>query len=283
MSTGPATRLVDAVDSRALPVYAAGAVAVPYVIDGMDELVERETVWSPHAHPTHELLWNLRGASSVTAADRTWAITPTTGLWLPAGTLHTARAPAGTWYRAAQFGVHAVRPLADAPVAVEVTPLLALLLARLQEPGLAEESRALTEQMVLDVLVPAPHAVAVTTPRAPLLRPVVDAVTADPGDPRTLADWAAALGVSPRTLTRAFRAQTGLSLGGWQAAVRAQRAVLLLASGERVDEVADAVGYASASAFGAAFRRQTGRAPSAFQPPVGAAGVPMARADVPIA
>ncbi len=108
-------------------------------------------------------------------------------------------------------------------------------------------------------------------------------MTADPGDPRALADWAAALGVSPRTLTRAFRAETGLSLGGWQAAVRAQRAVLLLAAGERVDEVAEAVGYASASAFGAAFRRQTGRAPSAFQPSGGSGAVPIARVDVPIA
>lgn len=278
MSTGPAP-----VDSRALPVYSAGSVAVPYVIDGMDELVSRETVWAPHAHPTHELLWNLRGASSVTVADRTWAITPTTGLWLPAGTVHTARAPAGTWYRAAQFGVHAVRPLADAPVAVDVTPLLALLLDRLQDPALAEASRALTEQMVLDLLVPAPHEVAVTTPRSPLLRPVVDALTADPGDPRALADWATALGVSPRSLTRAFRAETGLSLGGWQAAVRAQRAVLLLAAGERVDDVAEAVGYATASAFGAAFRRRTGRSPSAFQPPAGRRAVPIARADVPIA
>ncbi|GIG37685.1 helix-turn-helix domain-containing protein [Cellulomonas pakistanensis] len=271
------------VDSRALPLYAAGAVPVSYVIDGMDELVARETVWEPHAHPTHELLWNLRGASSVTVGDRTWAITPTTGLWLPAGTVHTARAPAGTWYRAAQFGVHAVRPLADAPVGVEVTPLLALLLERLRDAALAEDSRALTERMVLDVLEPAPREVRVTTPGSALLRPVVAAVEADPGDPRALADWAAELGVSARTLTRAFRAETGQSLGGWQAAVRVQRAVLLLAAGERVEDVADAVGYRSASAFGAAFRRQTGRSPSRFQPAAAPVRVPIATGDVPIA
>jgi AraC-like DNA-binding protein/mannose-6-phosphate isomerase-like protein (cupin superfamily) len=272
-----------AVDSRVLPLFAAGAVPVPYVIDRMDELLSRVTVWEPHAHPTHELLWNARGPSSVTVGSRTWAITPTTGLWLPAGTVHSARAPAGTWYRTAQFGVHAVAPLAAGPVAVDVTPLLGLLLERLVDPDLTAGSRALTEQMVLDVLTPAPHQVLVRRPQAALLQPVVAAVDADPGDPRTLADWADQLGVSARTLTRAFRAETGMSLGRWHAAVRAQQAVLLLAAGESVDDVADAVGYRSASAFGAAFRRQTGRTPSRFQPAGAPGDVPIAAPAVPTA
>lgn len=272
-----------AVDSRALPLFAAGAVPVPYVIDRMDELLSRATVWEPHAHPTHELLWNAGGASSVTVDARTWAITPTTGLWLPAGTVHSARAPAGTWYRTAQFGVHAVPPLAPGPVAVEITPLLGLLLERLADAGLPAGSRDLTERMVLDVLAPAPHQVLVQRPRSALLRPVVAAVDADPGDPRTLADWADELGVNPRTLTRAFRAETGLSMGRWQAAVRAQQAVLLLAAGERVEDVADAVGYRSASAFGAAFRRETGLTPSRFQPGTTPSAGPIAGAGVPTA
>jgi AraC-like DNA-binding protein len=254
------------VDRRELPVFEAGAVPVPYVIDPMDELLQRETHWPPHAHPTHELLWNLRGASSATVGSRTWVITPTVGLWLPAGTVHTADGPAGTWYRTAQFGVHAVPPLAPGPVAVEVTALLRLLLDRLTEPGLSDDSRALTEAMVLDVLAPAPHEVAVQMPRSELLAPVAAAVAADPGDPRALAEWSAELGVSPRTLTRAFRAETGLSFGGWQAGVRVHRAVLLLSAGESVESVADAVGYRSASAFGAAFRRETGLTPGAFRP-----------------
>lgn len=272
-----------AVDSRALPLFAAGAVPVPYVIDRMDELLHRVTVWEPHAHPTHELLWNARGASSVTVDSRTWAITPTTGLWLPAGTVHSARAPAGTWYRTAQFGVHAVPPLAGAPVAVEITPLLGLLLERLVDAGLDAASRELTERMVLDVLTPAPHQVLVQRPQSALLRPVVAAVDADPGDPRSLADWAVELGVSPRTLTRAFRAETGLSMGRWQAAVRAQQAVLLLAAGESVDDVADAVGYRSASAFGAAFRRETGLTPGRFQPAPARGDGPIAAPSVPTA
>lgn len=247
-------------------MFAAGSVPVPYVIDPMDELLHRETLWPPHAHPTHELLWNLRGASRATVGARTWVITPSIGLWLPAGTVHTAHGPAGTWYRTAQFGVHAVSPLAPGPVAIEVTELLRLLLDRLTEADLPEDSRALTERMVLDVLAPAPHEVAVRMPQSDLLAPVAAVVGQNPADQRGLAEWSAELGVSPRTLTRAIRAETGLSFGGWQIGVRVQRAVLLLAAGESVETVAEAVGYRSASAFGAAFRRATGLTPGAFRP-----------------
>lgn len=253
-------------DSRSLPTFAAGAVDVPYVIQGMDELVSRDTVWEEHSHPTHELLWNLRGASSATTGARTWTITPTVGLWVPAGVMHSGRMPAGTWYRAAQFGLHAAPPLSQEPVAVEITPLLALLLDRLDDGALSAASRTLTEQMVLDVLAPSPHELFVQQPRGELLHPIATALTEDPADQRGLADWAALLDVSPRTITRAFRAETGLSFARWQAVVRAQRAVLLLAQGAGVEAVAEQVGYRSASAFGVAFRRTTGLTPGRFRP-----------------
>lgn len=265
-------------------MHAAGSVPVPFVIAGMDEQVARETVWGAHAHPTHELSWTLRGASSVTVGDRTWAITPSIGLWLPAGTVHAGHAPPGTWYRTAHFGTHAVPPLAEGPVAVEITPLLGLLLDRLAGAALHPRSRDLTEQLVLDVLEPSPHAVAIRRPTTGLLRPVVEAFDADPADPRSLADWAAELGVSTRTLTRAFRAETGLSLGRWRAAARAHHAVLLLAAGDPVEQVAEAVGYRSASAFGVAFRHEVGLTPGRFRPAEPAAlepSVPIATDDVP--
>lgn len=254
------------VESRSLPMFAAGSVEVPYVIQGMDELVSRDTAWEAHAHPTHELLWNQRGASSATTGTRTWTITPTVGLWIPAGFAHSGQVPAGTWYRAAQFSTDATSPLAPGPAAVEITPLLSLLLDRLAEPTLTDRSRTLTEQLVLDVLAPSPHELFVQMPRSDLLRPIAAALSENPADPRTLSDWAELLDVSSRTVTRAFRAETGLSFARWQAVLRAQRAVLLLAQGAGVEHAAESVGYRSASAFGVAFRRTTGQTPGQFRP-----------------
>ncbi|BFP57253.1 helix-turn-helix domain-containing protein [Streptomyces griseus] len=253
-------------ETRTLPALAPGSVETPFVIKDYGEIVSHDTLWDAHSHPFHELLWNERGASTAVVGARVWTITPTLGLWMPAGTLHTGSASAGTWLRASFFGFRTTASISDTPVAVEITPLLRLLLERLGEPGLAPSSRAATEALVLDVLAPSPRELLVQVPTSGLLRPVADAVREDPGDQRTLADWASELGVSTRTVTRAFSAETGTSFVRWVAAVRAQHAIGLLTRGWDVESVAEQVGYRSASAFGAAFRRTTGLTPGMFRP-----------------
>ncbi|OON83003.1 AraC family transcriptional regulator [Streptomyces tsukubensis] len=248
-----------------MPVFAAGEVDVDFVTMSYREVLLEDTAWNEHSHPWHELLWNERGATTVVTGSQVWSVTPAVGLWLPAGRLHSASAVAGTSTRAEFMRFGAVPSLSDEPVPVEIGPLLRLLLERLGEPALTPESRAVTEAMVVDVLQPSPRDLLVRLPTSALLRPMADAVRADPGDRRTLTEWAARLGVSPRTVSRAFQAETGTSFARWVAAVRAQHAVGLLARGWEVEVVAEEVGYHSASAFGVAFRRTTGRTPGTFR------------------
>ncbi|MEU1213070.1 AraC family transcriptional regulator [Streptomyces sp. NPDC005791] len=252
-------------ETRTVPEQDAGAVRSSFVIHGYEETVAHDTSWNAHAHPWDELLWNERGASMAVVGARAWTITPTLGLWMPAGTMHSASAVAGTWYRATFFGSATTPSLSDVPVAVEITPLLRLLLERLGDATLGPGSQAATEAMVLDVLTPSSRELLVHAPTSPLLRPIADAVRDNPGDQRTLSQWAAELGVSARTVTRAFNTETGTSFARWVAGVRAQHAVGLLTRGWEVEVVAEEVGYRSVSAFGAAFRRTTGLTPGAFR------------------
>lgn len=252
-------------DIKALPAYAAGEVEVPWAIGTFHERVERETYWPEHSHPTHELIRTLSGVSKVSVGHRTWTITPALGLWVPAGVVHRGSAPAKTSYATTHFEIGVVDNAPPGPVALQITPLLRLLLERLEEPALSARARSLTEAMVIDLVEPSPHQLLVCLPTTPLLEPVVSALLADPGDPRSLEEWAADLGVSTRTVTRAFQADTGQGFAQWQAAVRMQRAAHRLAEGVRVIDVIDEVGYTSVSAFGAAFRRATGLSPREFR------------------
>lgn len=266
-SASPQARGRQGREIRVLPALAAGPVKMPFPILSWSEDFTHDLEWNEHSHPYHELLWNERGASTAVVGSRVWTVTPTLGLWMPAGTLHSGSAVAGTRCRASLFGFDAVTPISSAPVAVEITPLLRLLLERLADTELPAGSRSLTEAMVLDVLTPAPHELLLQMPTSDLLRPIADAVRKDPGDGRGLAEWASLLGVSARTISRAFNAETGTSFARWVAAVRAQHAVELLTQGWPVEAVAERVGYRSASAFGAAFRRTTGLTPGAFRAP----------------
>ncbi|MFX4291029.1 AraC family transcriptional regulator [Streptomyces bohaiensis] len=252
-------------ERRELPLCAPGSDGVDFVIRGYGEQLTRDTVWGEHSHAWGELLWNERGASSAVVGARVWTITPTMGLWMPAGTVHAGSASAGTRMRAAFFGYRTTPSISQRPVTVEITPLLRLLLDRLDEPGLANRSREVTEAMVLDVMTPAAHGLSVHLPTGPLLRRIAEAVREDPADRRGPAEWARELGVSTRTLARAFSAETGTSFGRWVTGVRAQHAIGLLTASWDVERVAAEVGYRSASAFGVAFRRATGLTPGRFR------------------
>ena len=87
---------------------------------------------------------------------------------------------------------------------------------------------------------------------------------ADPADDRPLAEWGRHVGASARTLARLFLADTGLTFGQWRTRLRLQAALPLLADGMAVNRVAGRVGYATASAFVAAFRRAVGVSPGAY-------------------
>jgi AraC family transcriptional regulator len=65
-----------------------------------------------------------------------------------------------------------------------------------------------------------------------------------------------------RHLSRAFRTETGQTLGRYIESVMVERAKALLMAGVSVRDVAASIGYATSSSFTSAFRRATGLLPS---------------------
>ncbi|GGO82577.1 hypothetical protein [Nonomuraea cavernae] len=65
---------------------------------------------------------------------------------MPAGTLHSGSAIAGTWCGANFFGFGSMTAISPTPIGVEITPLLRLLLERLADPELPSGSRAADRQ-----------------------------------------------------------------------------------------------------------------------------------------
>ena len=69
-------------------------------------------------------------------------------------------------------------------------------------------------------------------------------------------------GMTIRHLSRSFRTETGQTLGGYIDTVMVDRAHTMLAAGISAREIAESLGYATASSFTSAFRRATGILPS---------------------
>jgi len=92
-------------------------------------------------------------------------------------------------------------------------------------------------------------------PRAVL---VAQHVLGSPCGDETLDQLSRRYGAGRRTMERLFSDETGMSFGLWRQKVRMLESVRLLSEGKSVTDVALDVGYASVSAFIAAFRRTFG-------------------------
>jgi AraC-like DNA-binding protein len=89
---------------------------------------------------------------------------------------------------------------------------------------------------------------------------VARALLQDPADRTELREWAARLHVSLKTLQRDFVREYGTSYRRWRTELRLRVSRVLLET-QPVAEVAHRVGYASPSAFIAAFAREYGYTP----------------------
>ncbi|MCX4679671.1 AraC family transcriptional regulator [Streptomyces sp. NBC_01433] len=238
--------------------------AVPYAIVAGVRVPHVPTEWAPHAHALHELVWVRGGTLTSRVEDRVFTVFEGCGLWMPAGVVHGGRATAGAEFHDAFFAPDRTPFAFGEPKAITMTPLLESLLTHLSREDLDAEARARAESVVFDVIQPSERQFALQLPGDARIDAIAEALLDDPADGRSLEEWAQSLGISDRTVTRAFRHATGLSFARWRQMLRVHRALMLLSEGFDVMTVSETLGYAQPSSFIAAFRRVMGTTPGAF-------------------
>jgi transcriptional regulator GlxA family with amidase domain len=98
------------------------------------------------------------------------------------------------------------------------------------------------------------------------LQPLLHWLAANGHRELTLTDLAARAALSPRSLTRKFREQTGTTPLQWLARARVRRAQELLETTDRpVEQLAFDVGFTSLTSFRDRFRRVVGTTPQAYR------------------
>lgn len=235
-------------------------------IDTVAFAVAERVEWDRHVHDDrHEVLWGCRGTLTVETDDGYFAVPSALGLWIPSGVHHRVTAAPGTRFRCT-FLHPELGAVGTRTIAIAMTELVESLLDRLADPPyLDPEPRGHAEGLVMGLLEPVELAsVDIPFPRDDRTRRVAEAIAADPADGRSIDDWGFAVGASARNLSRLFVAETGLSFAQWRTRARMRRAVELLAADQTVSSVSRRVGYATASAFVQAFRRELGRTPGEY-------------------
>jgi AraC-like DNA-binding protein len=218
-----------------------------------------------HSHASHQLAATANGVLVVVVNGRSWVLPRTRGLWIPAELPHAVQASGPATMLTAYVNPTQCPLDWSSPTVFDASGVAGGLIQRLAREELPPEQRARTEAVMWDVIRP----LTVTTLSPPLpsddrARRVADSLIADVTDSRALAAWGRTVGASARTLARLFVAETGMGFERWRTTARLAAALPLLAGGTGVSAAARAVGYASPSAFVAAFRREIGVTPAEY-------------------
>lgn len=231
--------------------------------------------FEPHRHPWAQLAYCASGVVQVAAAqsdggETTFIVPSSRAVWIAPGALHSVHVLEAAAFRTLYIDASVTPPGWAGCRVLVVSPLLRELVHALDAPNLAATREALITRLLLDELQgAATQPLGVPLPPAETadkrLRALCEAVLRDPAQKATLAQWAAAVGASERTMARLFREQLGTSYQQWRQQVVLAHALPLLARGLPVSEVAAATGYASDSAFTAMFKAAMGQPPSQLQ------------------
>jgi AraC-like DNA-binding protein len=220
-----------------------------------------------HAHDRAQLLYATQGVMRIATDAAAFLVPPGHALWMPAGEPHRVGIEGRVAMRALFLRADAAAAGPGRTTVLAVSPLLReLILAACAEPLEWDEAGrgGHLAALILDEIARARDLpFGVPEPRDPRLVRVAAGLRADLASPRRLEDWAAEAGASPRTLERLFLAETGMGFARWRQRLRLAEAAARLARGEPPARAAASVGYASAPAFGAAFRAAFGITPGA--------------------
>jgi AraC-like DNA-binding protein len=210
-----------------------------------------------------QLVYATRGVLTVRTESAAWLVPPHRGVWIPTGVR----------YQVEMTGVVGLRILYLRPrrgfggtacTVVNVGPLLRELIVRAVRLG-ALDRRKPAERRLIGVIrdeVAALKAerLQLPLPRDPRAMRLAELVRQSKGG-EGLEQLLRRSGASRRTMERLFRAETAMSLGQWLRRERLLAGLRRMAEGEPVRTVAEALGYSSASAFIAMFRREMGETP----------------------
>ena len=223
-----------------------------------------------HSHARGQFAYAARGVISVHTPQGNWLVPPQRACWVPVQLVHGMRMHGAVSMHNVFIDEAAIARMglpSDCQV-LDASPLLRQLLAEAVtvDALYAEQSRAgrLMALLLDEIAAARPLPLSAPLPQEPRLAKLCMNMLQQPSLDSNLDAMAAQAGMSRRTFTRQFRIQTGLGFAQWRQQACLLAAITRLAEGQAVTRIALDLGYASPSAFTAAFRRVLGQAPSDY-------------------
>ena len=199
------------------------------------------------------------------ASDRLFAAMDH-GMWIPADVPHKLHGSHDCSGWLVQLSLSVSAKLSATAYPFEYSALLRELADRMSASEASPDKSPrdyLICELFMEELRAAPHARCLLPWPNTSLRAVTQILERSSGN-ASLDELCSAAKMSKRTLTRQFRAETGLSIGQWRQRLRIWTAMRLLSEGLSVIAAAVELGFESPSSFAKSFRGSVGRSPSEY-------------------
>ena len=211
------------------------------------------------------LAWTRSGALTVRTESRIADACRASAVWVPRGIAFGVESHGRCDLRIAYFAAGFVPDRAFG--AVVASGVLREVVERAivrgyLDPAIARDARLIAVAAdEVATLATAQEAFVLPLPRDVRLRAAFERAVASPDAMPSVAELAVVAGMTLRTFERHFAHETGLTPRAWLQRARLRAAALALALGASITEAGLASGYASLSAFIAAYRGVTGDTP----------------------
>ncbi|QBR46418.1 HTH-type transcriptional regulator NimR [Stenotrophomonas indicatrix] len=220
-----------------------------------------------HQHARGQLLGAHTGLLRIEVGNTHWLLPAGHVAWLPPQHPHALSSIGSFDGWSLYFNKESCAGLPTAPRIFQPSDLLQVAVPRaLHWCGQALDAgqQRLAGVIIDEIAAGTPLPLALQQPSDRRLRRIAAALARVPHDTRTVEDWAAASGLSSRSLARRWQAETNMTLTRWRQRLRVLLALPRLLAGESVTTVALSLGYDTPSAFIAVFKREMGVTPARY-------------------
>lgn len=252
---------------KALDTFTLDQMPVPVVALSID--VKDHAVESPiHRHRKGQLVVALQGAVMCRTEKGIWMVPPRCGMWIPGGIAHSNGITSNG--RMCFLFVDAdISGLPEECSTLSLSTMLIEMILHFAQLVKTEYDSVSYEYQLAMVMVEELRRMKIEKLHVNFmgntkLKRIADALMHDPADRRTMAEWAAYVAMSERTLARLFVKETAMTFGKWKQQLHMLIAIERLASGQSVQHISDALGYESVSAFITMFKKVLGQSPKQF-------------------
>ncbi|MEH6657092.1 helix-turn-helix transcriptional regulator [Leeuwenhoekiella marinoflava] len=221
-----------------------------------------------HAHPRGQIISCNSGVMEIVTKCNIWIVNPLQSVWIASNEEHQVFFPNNVKVITAFIDKSKLKNLPKDSFAFDNSNFLNSLLEKIisfSNPNkFTQQQNRVLEVFLDEISTLEPSTTFLPTSQDKRVKIVVDDLMDNFSSKNTIDYYADKSSVSPRTLSRLFNKELGMSFGDWRMRLKLMEAIKQLGENKSVKEIAFDLGYENVSSFTAIFKKHFGKTPTSY-------------------